>query len=751
MKSESYLRLDRLLYIIKFCAKCWFKIILLGISSVGNSNASEIIPDSTIERLISINRYYIELTASRPRDYRTIFPLLEYFNSIRDTKLKANAAFILGHYYRSVFDGVNCLKYFSTAADLYKQSNQWGLYLNATKDICDMSRAVGNLEIIEPTLIKCLKIPQKHHVGFYILDPIQQLMVHLSFTKGDYRGAIKYGLMFIDSLSKYQKLDIKNDDFEYTKSIDAKIVDLELGHSYLALGKLDTAEFYLRRAEVYFLQHGDNEKLSRTYRHLAILASHQGKRDSIVSNLNKFDKYLEANSEARTGVLFKLPKLTRSLESINNAYLESQKKVLYLTRQNYSIVAFFVVTIVLVLLVLWSERKSRLKQNEINQLLKKDFERSEKLNEEKGKYFSILSHELRTPIFAITGLAKLFEDPSHITKENIEAIINSGNHLLHLVNNVLQHNKLEESKQVALDEVDFDVRQTMEEILQTTSYLAGQKDIEAKFHIDLGGSECLFGDKQKLAQILVNLISNAIRYSPRYSKVEVTLNEENTSETFRKLHFSVRDNGIGIEASQMPHLFDYRKTTYDPKREGADNIKGMGIGLFVVSSFIKAMGSKVIVESTPGIGSVFSFDLILKNGQSLKDPFPNVQQNKKNVNVLVVDDMKINQIVTQKTLNSIGVNGFVATDSDPIIEIIEEKKIDLILMDLNMRLVSGYDLSLKIRQAGISIPIIAHTASTEENIDHSALKVAGIQDYLIKPYSLNELKAKLQKYLEIRF
>jgi signal transduction histidine kinase len=481
------------------------------------------------------------------------------------------------------------------------------------------------------------------------------------------------------------------------------------------------------------------------------LANGLNQKDSLTSYLRKFDYYRVAHRRAITSVLVTVPRLTRDLQALNEAYLDSQSVVERLTKRNYYILVFLILAIALAGFVFWTQRKSKLHQTEITELLRRDFERSQQLNDEKTKYFSILSHELRTPIFAITGLAKLLEDPAGYSKENIDAIINSGNHLLHLVNNVLQHNKLEESGVVILDETDFELLETFTKVLQTTSYLAGQKNIEVVFHNHLLGPQYLNGDKQKLAQILVNLISNAIRYSGRDSKVEVSVSGKESDNLTKEFWFSIRDHGIGIEKSQIPLLFDYRKTTYEVENDSDDNLKGMGIGLFVVANFITAMGSKILVDSKPGEGANFYFDLTFKAGRRVLLPNDGVKRTGKDVNIMVVDDIKINLIVTQKTLTTIGLNCITATDADPVVEMIGKEGVDLILMDLNMPSINGYDLSKKIRQAGILIPIIAHTAVIKENIDHEALRDAKIYDYLIKPYPLEELKEKLTQYLNIGF
>jgi signal transduction histidine kinase len=171
-----------------------------------------------------------------------------------------------------------------------------------------------------------------------------------------------------------------------------------------------------------------------------------------------------------------------------------------------------VTTVILSLYGLWSQKKAVLSEEKINELLRRDFEASEKLNAERTKYFSILSHELRTPIFTITGLAKLLRKPENHTEDNIEAIINSGDHLLHLVNNILQHNKLKEPPQISLEEIDFNLSEICKKALQTTSYLARQKRTSVTILED-ELPHYVVGDRQKLEQVLINLISNSIRYS----------------------------------------------------------------------------------------------------------------------------------------------------------------------------------------------------------------------------------------------
>ncbi len=713
--------------------------------------ADQKLSEQEIKKLVELNLKSIHVQTPDLRSYKFLIQLQESFEDIKDFKLKGDAAYILGHYYVHIFDAENGVKYFAKSIEMYRQANEWGLYLNSTKDFCNASWAAGNTSIIEPTLRKALEVPKHHNVGFFILDPLQELMIHFAYTTGSYSEAIKYGQMYMDTLQKYQKLNIEDREFEYSRTFDKAIVELELGHSYLALGQLSQASHYLQKAETFFLKEQDPEKLSRVYKHLSVLAGRQKKINAAIDYLNKFDKYLTAYQRFHTAVLYKVPRVTRDLQSLNEKYLESQKKVEHLTKQTYYIIALFILAGALALFSFWTQRKSRLTEKKINELLRRDFERSQHLNDEKVKYFSILSHELRTPIFAITGLAKLLSSPAGNTQENVDAIINSGDHLLHLVNNVLQHNKLEESGHVTLDEVDFELQQTLTEVLQTTSYLANQKSIDILFDNQLNGPQYINGDKQKLAQILVNLISNAIRYSPRNSVVEVEVRCQACEGSVRQFHFSIRDHGIGIDSTQLPLLFDYRKTTYDTDMENDGTMKGMGIGLFVVAKFVTSMGSEIKVESKPGVGSNFYFELTFKPGVRLDIPVKPLQRTFEDITVLVVDDIKINLIVTQKTLKTIGVKCITATDADPVVDIITTQNIDLVLMDLNMPLINGYDLSKAIRKAGIMIPIVAHTAVIRENIDHHALRDADIHDYLIKPYPIEELKEKLTHCLNVSF
>lgn len=733
----------------KSLLRIWSILALLCI--VTNDLSATALADTTVRRLIDDNRYYIGLYPSLPRDYRTILPLINNYHDIDNLKLKAEAAYIVGSYYMHVADAENALKYFVESEKLYTQTGQWGKYMSVAKEYCNLSRMIGNSAVVIPTLNKCLDIARRHPVGFYILDPLHELSVHLAYEAGDYHGAVKYGLMFLDTLQKYQRMGIRDSEFEASQHLDRDILHLELGHAYIFLGDLEKAKYYLGEAEKAFVPTKMYGRLTRLYKYLALWAAYKKEPDSLVSYVQKFNRFEQKQIQVRYARIYHIPRLTRELSSLDRAYSHSQEEVRNLTRQNYYVILGFGLSVVLACLILSLHLKSKRNQLRINELLRKDFQRVQQLNEEKTRYFSILSHELRTPIFAITGLAKLMQNPANQTRENTEAIINSGNHLLHLVNNVLQHHKLEESAIVKLDETDFELVQTFTEVLQTISYLASEKDVEVVFDNQLKTNEYLRGDKQKLAQVLVNLLSNAIRYSHRSSRVELAVRPLETDGPERAFQFCVRDHGIGIAEEQMPFLFDYRKTTYDSENVAKGKLKGMGIGLFVVDRFVAAMGSRITVESKVGEGASFCFKLSFRNGKQPAAPSVSAAVASSHFTILVVDDIKVNLIVTQKTITSLGLKCITATDADPVVDIVEKEHIDLILMDLNMPLIDGYELSRKIRRAGYSIPIIAHTAVVKENIDHDALSAAQINDFLIKPYSQEDAKAMLAKYLGIAF
>lgn len=365
----------------------------------------------------------------------------------------------------------------------------------------------------------------------------------------------------------------------------------------------------------------------------------------------------------------------------------------------------------------------------------------ENVSRDKSKFFSVVSHELRTPVYAITGLTSVM-DVDKVVPQQIKAIKHSGDYLLLLINNILQMMNFEQGQkdQSKPNKSYFDLSEILADVIDSAHYFAQQNEVDLLLNTTWEGPMWVKGERQKLMQVLLNLIINGIKYSGD-SKVVLSVEKVGAEDNAGKFNFKVSDNGIGIPKEQQEKMFNFMDRIGDQdSSHNPFDLHGVGIGLFVVEKLLQEMDSKIHLRSEEGEGATFSFELLMetnKNEVTVRDA--ELSPKKEGLHILVVDDSDINLMVAERLVTKLGYKCFKATDSDDVVSIILKEKIHLVLMDLNMPSISGYALSRKIKEV-VDVPIIAHTAVMEEELDRKLMEDSGIQGYIIKPYSLPALK-----------
>ncbi len=714
-------------------------LLFLLFNSFGNTNVLKY-TDEELREIIDKNKSFVNNEYMDDLNYKDILPILVHFDQIKDAKIRGDAAFVLAHYYLTLRDNRKAVQYFEIATNNYLENNNPGLYLNALKDLCNAYRIFEMSDRVEGKLLFGIEYAKKHDVGFYVLDPIMELSIHYSYSVQQFDKAIYYGHMFLDSLAKFEKQKIVDEDYIYNRTIDAAIVKLELGHSYAEIREYKKADAYLMEAAHFFTANNDLEKLTRLYRYYLTSLIRQNKNPQMNRVLDSLKKYDALHRKRLFKAINLRPQYLSEIDSLKTKGLINAVLISSLRKERYYLLAVTGVIVILALFVIWHIRQSKIKQVQINKLLIRDNEISQKLHRDKTKYFAIISHELRTPIYTLTGLTRLLKKPEHYLKENINAIIHASDHLLQLVNNILSHNHLEDSESIKLDEDKFYLTEVFEKARQGIAYFAGQNRNTMVFKNSLRGKHAVIGDKKKLIQIVINLLTNAIRFSKTGGSITLKLSLLETHSDTNLYHFSVVDAGIGMSQRQIDQINNYNGSPSLSHLTHSENEVGLGIGLYVVSRFLKAMGSEINIKSIENEGTVFSFDIALN---TVKNHTINPSIDDRNITVMVVDDFKMNLIVTKKILTGLGFNAITVIDPENVFALLEQGDIGVILMDLNMPDLNGYELSRKIREAGFAIPIIAHTAMSYEDIDHARLAALGIHSILTKPYPEQELKSKI--------
>jgi signal transduction histidine kinase len=369
----------------------------------------------------------------------------------------------------------------------------------------------------------------------------------------------------------------------------------------------------------------------------------------------------------------------------------------------------------------------------------------------KGDFLASMSHEIRTPLNGIIGMAQLLasEEKLPSQSEYIETILNSGKSLLSIINDILDFSKIEAGKLNITNE-NLNLRDLIEQVIKSLRYEAEKKSIKISLNFSDDYSDEICGDSVRLKQILLNLVSNAIKFTESGSiKIHVDMISKDTSST--EYRVSVTDSGIGISETDQEKLFEkFTQADVSTTRKYG----GTGLGLAICKQLVNLMHGSIGVTSKPGSGSTFWFQIKFSNTdysnhheEHLKPEKETIEQ-KYSGTVLVVDDVRVNQIVATKILQSFGLKTMVAENGLAAIDAYKENKFDLILMDCHMPLMDGYEATKQIRMIDNErhTPIIAVTAMAMES-DRSKCIMAGMDDYLSKPYVIRDLKKIVDHWL----
>ena len=395
------------------------------------------------------------------------------------------------------------------------------------------------------------------------------------------------------------------------------------------------------------------------------------------------------------------------------------------------------------------------KRNYFEKELAKAKEIAEHSVKVKERFVANISHEIRTPMNAILGLSKILlkNNPDLKQKEYLGAIKTSADILIVIINDILDLSKAHSGK-MTFEEADFNISNLLSSVTELLQSKVDEKNLKLVNDFDANIPEILMGDAVRLNQIIFNLVGNAIKFTEK-GEIRLITNLVRLDDKAVALKFSVKDTGIGIPEDRLSNIFESfsQGSTEITRKYG-----GTGLGLNIVKELVELQGGIVSVESQVGKGSVFSFILNFKinnnknyNKNNLSEragTYPNLGK----IKILLVEDNPINQLLAQTILADFGAETVIADNGKTAIKKVKNEFFDIILMDIQMPEMDGYEVTHYIRTKMTSplnnIPIIAMTAYASE-LDAKKSINSGMNDYISKPFDENVLYSKIARLVSI--
>lgn len=698
--------------------------------------------------------YYLEIAIFNKEDKKSFNKAIIYTEKAIDfakknklTSKMANSYLVLGGIYYDLQKNDNAIENFIRSINLYSKENP-----NSNLALAYYNLGKCYLEKDKPELSEIyFKKSSLIYKQLNFDDAIELINLQKAIIQKD-----KGNLFEAETILKNTIKKISNNDAFIETKVEA----------YFQLGEIENIKKRHSLAAAYFeqalktnksgnyniaLQKKTLKKLSNTY---SILNDYKKSNEALEKYVvisdsigNYYNHFLSENTFDK----IQFDKQLKTIEELDREK-KSQQKTLRFSRL-ISILSIALISILSLLsLSLYKNNKIRISTNKLlkekNKELIAEKDKAEQASKARSEFLATVSHELRTPLNAINGITYLLlqEKPKASQLNYLKSLEFSGSYLLNFINDILEINRLESDK-IFIEKINFDLHELTGNIQTSFNEFITENNVKLHCHIDKRINYNIIGDPTKLSQILINLLNNSIKFS-KNGDVWFNIKELSNDGKLVKLFFEVKDNGIGIPKDKQDAIFDsFSQGSIEINR----TYGGTGLGLSIVKKIIEILGSKIDLESDTNKGTSFKFELIFEKGESKyqKDESEidieddNIFNNK---NILLVEDNKINQMITHKMLEKKSMLCTIIENGEEAIEHLKDNHYDLILMDVHLPGINGTEATKKIREYNSTVPIIALTAiSLNENKE--MLLSFGMDDVITKPFIPSVFYKKIAEFL----
>ncbi|WP_347924598.1 ATP-binding protein [Pontimicrobium sp. SW4] len=635
----------------------------------------------------------------------TIIKAMNIQSRIDDKVNLAVSRYTCGIIYLAQKDYTNALDYFKSAKTIFEEENINELVAKVTLNEAKTYMAQNNLTEANALVDKAIILSKK-----YNLPVIQSSALiksgNIAYKEGKYQRALAQTIEGSNLAKTTGNLSVLNESYKALSDIYEKTGNYKLANTNLHLFiKLSDSILSIKEEHLT----AEKETLDADKDTLIQTQADQIKEKNESDSLNKLTTILSV------GLITILSLLTLSLYKNNNIRLKTNN-MLY--------------------------RK--------NEELLTEKERAEIAAKTKTNFLSTVTHELRTPLYAVTGLTNMLleENPRKEQIQHLKSLKFSGDYLLTFINDILQINKIEANK-VELDPEVFNLKNKVENVIAALNNSALDNNIFIHFEYDKKLPEIYNGDQLKISQILINLIGNAIKFT-KDGDIWVRLTQLGVKGKTHSIRLEIEDNGIGITKEKQDSMFEsFSQGSVQINRKYG----GTGLGLSIVKGLVKILKGKIYLKSELGKGTSFFVEIPLEESKEVtnvksKDYAKDLNNlDLENVRILVVEDNKINQMITKKILNKMNLVCDLVDNGEDAVEKVKEVNYNVVLMDIHMPGISGLEATKQIREFDKELTIFALTAVTLED-KMQEFEEAGFDDIISKPFKQEDFEKKLYEALK---